>query len=133
MVGTSDLISLSCPLLHACRLGTQTLLDVDKTCLYQSKLSTVCLWSKGGEGDLCYHHRLSPKHLGSFACARILQTLSIMVRFIRSANLFSSNVFGTMKSSQIPFDRQYSSNCPPVFSSVICLNHLLGFSIHINK
>ena len=34
------------------------------------------------------------------------------VRFILSGNPFSSRVFGTVYSSRIPIDRQYSSNCP---------------------
>ena len=40
-----------------------------------------------------------------FPCASILQTLSMMVRFILSARPFSSGVFGTMYSRRIPFDR----------------------------
>ena len=50
--------------------------------------------------------------LGSLACASILRTLSMMIRFILSASPFSSWVFGTVNSSRIPFERQYSSNCP---------------------
>ena len=34
------------------------------------------------------------------------------VWFILSVSPFSSGIFGTVYSSQIPFDRQYSSKCP---------------------
>ena len=71
--------------------------------------------SKGTEGDLFITYVVvdnasAQNVLGSIACASILRTLSIMVRFILLASPFSSNVFGTVNSSRIPFERQYSLN-----------------------
>ena len=75
----------------------------------------------------------------SFACANILRTHSMMVRFILSTNPFNSGVFGTVYLSRILFDRQYSSNCPRYSPSLsartafsfrpVSLSTLLVFSV----
>ena len=72
--------------------------------------------------------------LGNFACASILRTLSMMVRFILSASPFSSGVFvryGKFEPDSlraaVPF------KLPLVFSFVISSNRLqlpVGFSFH---
>ena len=92
---------------------TRTPSDAGRILPYRSIPSA----SKGIEGDLFITYvvvdNASARYfLGSLACASILRTLSIMVRFILSASPFSSGVFGTVNSSRIPFEQQYSSNCP---------------------
>ena len=73
--------------------------------------------SKGVKGDLFITYVVvinasTQSVLDKFACANILLTRPMIVRFILSAMPFNFGVFGIVYSSRIPFDRQYSSNCP---------------------